>query len=344
MIAREFNDGYVYYIRFKTPKGIFYKIGFTTMDSVELRFSYGGSENYKMIDKVFMYKYSLDAYEYEQLLHSNLRADRAYKGYGLATLFSHPSEHPLFRNGQSELYREDVLGLDPEYKRPFSFGNIFKAQRSDIVAKRQLQMNWLPYVRERMEARTYEVLDAFLQEPLFFSREEFMSREGEWVLPLYRWASKNAMTGDLLEGTTVHGHKPLPQTKAELLALETFAPGWCYITSIPPEIAHLINLKTIRVRSDEVKVIPDEVYTLSKLTELNLANTGTQSLSSGIANLRALEILDLRYCDQLEYLPPEVEQLPSLKEVRILKKQFDRLVKYFPTKPELLVYDDHGWD
>lgn len=340
MSAPEFPDGHLYYIRFKTPKGVFYKIGVSKKSSAELRFSYGGSENYKMIDKVFMYKYSLQAYKYEQMLHSVLSRDRAYKRYGLRSLFIDPSEHPLFQDGQTELYKEDVLGFDPDYKRPFSFSNLFTSPRNNLVARRLLNMNWHSSLRDEMERRTYAVLDAFLGEQLFFSRNEFFDREGEWVLSMHRWATKNAMTASLDSDTTVHGANPLPQTKDELLALETFAPGWCYVDSIPPEIGYLKNLITIQVRSGHVTFIPDEVYSLPKLTWLDISSSGVRALSSSIAELLRLEVLDVSYCDQLEYLPPELERLPNIKEVRILREQFDKMVKYFPTKPGLLVCVD----
>lgn len=338
MNAPEFDDGYVYYIRFKTPKGIFYKIGFTRMSSAELRFSYGGSENYKMIDKVLMYKYSLKALEYEQKLHHDLRHDRAYKRYGLSSIFIDPKKHPLFQDGQTELYREDVLGLDPDYKKPFNLMILVRPRREDLIARRQLKLNWHESVREEMERRTYSMLEEFISAPLFFSREEFLEREGAWVVSLHRWASQNAMTARLDNETTAHGALPLPHTKNELLALDTFAPGWCKVSSIPPEIVHLKNLTTIRIRSTDVASIPDEVYTLPKLTELDISNSRVRRITSGIAKLQTLEVLDISFCEEFEYLPPELERLPALKEVRIQPEEYDRVVGFFPTKPELLIY------
>ncbi len=71
-IRPETSEGYLYYIRLNTEKGLLYKIGFTKMENVEKRFSYGGSDKYKQIEKVFMYKYSMYAYDIELLLHNHL--------------------------------------------------------------------------------------------------------------------------------------------------------------------------------------------------------------------------------------------------------------------------------
>lgn len=57
--------GHLYYIRLKTNFGIFYKIGFTTKESVHERFKLNGSSDYKFIDKVFLFKYLPDAYKIE---------------------------------------------------------------------------------------------------------------------------------------------------------------------------------------------------------------------------------------------------------------------------------------
>jgi len=129
----EDGEGYVYYIKLRTNQGIFYKIGFTTMESVDERFSYGGSENYKLIEKVLLYKYSLYAHQIEGLLHLLFYDYRAYKRHSLANLFRDLSDHPLFKDGQSELYRHDVLGLDSDTRGFFGFTG---SNKTDLVRKK----------------------------------------------------------------------------------------------------------------------------------------------------------------------------------------------------------------
>lgn len=96
--------GHLYYVRLKTDLGIFYKLGFTTLGSVQERFAYQGKGHDALIDEVLLFSYREDAYEVEQLLHEHFR--------NKAT-FGNPEEGmPFFGNGQSELYTEDILNLD----------------------------------------------------------------------------------------------------------------------------------------------------------------------------------------------------------------------------------------
>lgn len=102
------QSGHVYYVRLKTPLGIMYKLGFTTMPSVHARLGYQGLGHENMIDAVLLFHYLDDAWAVEQELHDYFR---------LKANFASKQEHmPLFENGQSELYRHDILGLDPLFK------------------------------------------------------------------------------------------------------------------------------------------------------------------------------------------------------------------------------------
>jgi len=101
-------DGNLYYVRLKTPHGVFYKLGFTKQPSVEARFSYNGSLDYRFIDKVLLFKAMLDAYDVEIMLHTYFADD------ALSPLGRPDPALPLANNGQSEVYYRDVLGIDPE--------------------------------------------------------------------------------------------------------------------------------------------------------------------------------------------------------------------------------------
>lgn len=101
--------GNLYYVKLNTECGILYKLGFTTLESVEARMSYEGSDDWRYIDKVLMFSYLPDAFEVEQKLHNCLNKKKAFEKYSANKAF------PLRKNGQTELYIEDVLGLDPYY-------------------------------------------------------------------------------------------------------------------------------------------------------------------------------------------------------------------------------------
>jgi hypothetical protein len=108
-INRFRSDGSLYYVRLETHCGIFYKIGFTTLESVHERFSYGGSSDWKYIDKILLFVSHPNALAIEKKLHAYLYEKRAFGKYSASKNF------PLAKNGQTELYIEDVLELDSEY-------------------------------------------------------------------------------------------------------------------------------------------------------------------------------------------------------------------------------------
>jgi hypothetical protein len=107
----DYWTGNLYYVRLKTAYGYFYKIGFTTLPSVESRLGYSNSGDENYIDKVILFKSLNDAYMVEQRLHNALKSKKAFRR------FSADENFPLCGNGQTELYLEDVLQLDADYKK-----------------------------------------------------------------------------------------------------------------------------------------------------------------------------------------------------------------------------------
>jgi len=305
--------GYVYYIRLKTKKGTFYKLGYTKMDNVMDRYSYGGSDTYKLINKVLMHKYCLYAYDMEQKFHYLLQNNKAYPKYSRLNLFRNLSDHPLFKDGQSELYKTDVLGLDPD--RPFK---LFGSLKTDLVKKKKFyKPNYHKSVSQenirKIEERDYKILYSFLVEPLLESKEEFTKRHGEWVVSFVKWAIYNAATS-FDQKTTIHGAKPLPTTKSEIISLKELCPVWICVDRIPKEIGQLINLELVRFNQFGIKSIPKELYELNKLETLDLKNTGISSISKDIKKLQSLKRLDLSNTKITE-IPQEIKFLTNLEEL-----------------------------
>ncbi len=85
-----------------------YKLGFTTRNSAKERLAYQGNGDEKLIDVVLCFVYLEDAWDVEQELHQ-LFAKKALFYGGQHELM------PLLGNGQSELYREDILGMDATF-------------------------------------------------------------------------------------------------------------------------------------------------------------------------------------------------------------------------------------
>lgn len=98
--------GHVYYAKLKTPQGMFYKIGYTSKESIEMRFSYNGSKNYLLIDEEMLFTFREDALHIEQKLLDHFDEIRAFGKY------ANDPNQPLCGDGQSELFRYDILGLD----------------------------------------------------------------------------------------------------------------------------------------------------------------------------------------------------------------------------------------
>lgn len=82
-----------------------YKLGFTTLSSAQERLAYQGNGHEKMIDAVLCFVYMKDAYDVEQALHKMFERKALFYG-------GQHERMPMLGNGQSELYRDDVLGVD----------------------------------------------------------------------------------------------------------------------------------------------------------------------------------------------------------------------------------------
>ena len=101
--------GKIYYVRLITPLGKFYKIGYTSMNSVSSRLAFQGTGDDKYIDEVLYFNFHFGALDLEQCLHGHFHDKAAFRQY------SADVDMPLPKNGQSELYYDDVLNLDKDF-------------------------------------------------------------------------------------------------------------------------------------------------------------------------------------------------------------------------------------
>lgn len=174
------SQGHVYYVRLKTRFGPAYKLGFTAGGSVEERLGFQGKGHELLIDEVLYFEHWNDAYEIETELHGLLAHKQAFRGMG-----AHLEDMPLAGNGQSEVYLEDVLGLDwkftPEQAkqtleniRAFGFKQEGKSE-DEIAATLKAQREALAEHEEMMKTydwmhRAYEGLRKLFS--LFHSEEK----------------------------------------------------------------------------------------------------------------------------------------------------------------------------
>jgi len=105
-------SGHVYYARLDTPQGVFYKLGYTAKDSLVERLAYGNEGHEKLVAKEFFFTRREDAWHIEQDLLDHFAKQRAFSKY------SKDPNMPLCGNGQTELFRDDVLGLDEDLYKP----------------------------------------------------------------------------------------------------------------------------------------------------------------------------------------------------------------------------------
>jgi Meiotically Up-regulated Gene 113 (MUG113) protein len=98
--------GYVYYARLKTKFGPLYKLGYTSLGSVQERLAYQGKGHDRLIDVVLAFAPFDNALEVEQRLHAKFAHRQAFPKH-----LQHPDD-PLQGNGSSEIYATDVLKLE----------------------------------------------------------------------------------------------------------------------------------------------------------------------------------------------------------------------------------------
>ncbi len=119
------------------------------------------------------------------------------------------------------------------------------------------------------------------------------------------------------------------------------------LTSVPPEIAQLSNLRRLDLDNNQLATVPlticqlvalshlnlsknllttvpPELGDLGYLTELNLAHNRLSTVPGEIGRLEDLAILDLD-CNELTTLPPELEKLVRLVELHLFTNQLSTL-------------------
>lgn len=77
------------------------------------------------------------------------------------------------------------------------------------------------------------------------------------------------------------------------------------------------QLERMDLSNNQLRLLPDPVFALTKLTHLDVSQNALTSLSERIQELTALEVLDLRH-NQLMQLPEQaLDALPKLREIRV---------------------------
>jgi len=96
------------------------------------------------------------------------------------------------------------------------------------------------------------------------------------------------------------------------------------LTSLPPEISQLTNLRKLNLSSNQLTNLPAAIAQLSNLRELNLRHNQLTSLPVAIAQLSNLTVLRFGG-NQLTSLPPAIAQLSNLITLDLSGNQLTNL-------------------
>jgi len=116
----------------------------------------------------------------------------------------------------------------------------------------------------------------------------------------------------------------LPPEITELKNLRKLDISGNQLTSLPPEITELKNLTTLDISNNQLTSLPPEIKELKNLTELNISGNQLTSLPLEIKELKNLKTLDISR-NQLTSLPPEIKELKNLTQLYIYDNQLTSL-------------------
>ena len=96
------------------------------------------------------------------------------------------------------------------------------------------------------------------------------------------------------------------------------------LRTIPPEIGKLDQLEKLVIASNELPELPDAIYDLINLTELDLSNNKLEDLSPKVAQLRRLKKLNVTMNALIE-VPASIGDLTSLAELDLMMNRLRSL-------------------
>ncbi|WP_457749965.1 leucine-rich repeat domain-containing protein [Sulfurimonas sp.] len=106
-------------------------------------------------------------------------------------------------------------------------------------------------------------------------------------------------------------------TEKDLYNITKLDLSYSSLMQMPSELAFLTTLESLDISGNYISELPEWIWELTNLKVLRLGSAlcggnNIQNISSNIKKLKNLEILDIRYNDNLQELPSELLQLDEL--------------------------------
>ncbi|WP_457748226.1 leucine-rich repeat domain-containing protein [Sulfurimonas sp.] len=106
-------------------------------------------------------------------------------------------------------------------------------------------------------------------------------------------------------------------TEKDLYNITKLDLSYSSLVQIPSELAFLTTLESLDISGNYISELPEWIWELNNLKVLRLGSSlcggnNIKNISSKIKKLKNLEILDIRYNDNLQELPSELLQLDEL--------------------------------
>ena len=114
----------------------------------------------------------------------------------------------------------------------------------------------------------------------------------------------------------------VPKEIGNLINLRSLGLSYNNIKVLPREIIFLKNLEELWIDNNQIEVLPDEIYELTNLQELNMGFNKIKIISKSINKLIKLMYLEITSYDKIE-IPEEINELNQLVSVYLYEEQFN---------------------
>jgi len=110
------------------------------------------------------------------------------------------------------------------------------------------------------------------------------------------------------------------------------------LKTIPDDVYKLPNLQELNLKGNKIKHLPAEIAQLKNLEVLNVSNNGLETLPPEIGKLANLKTLVISQ-NEIEKLPPEMGELANLEVLDMWSNNIDELPKQMKGLKKLRVID-----